>query len=182
MTVESTTRPAPPEEIRAVPGGHPGRWVAAAIIAVLALMFVHMLITNPVFQWGFMFDNMFRPPVIRGVRTTLIMTVLAMLIGVLLGIVVAVMRLSPNPVVSGAAWAYVCFFRAIPRLVLLFFCASLGALYATYAIGFPFDHQLMSLLGINGNLRFLSLDGNQIFAGFTAGLLGLVLSEGAYMA
>src|SRR3954447_14368148 len=182
MATESTTRPAPPEQIRAVPVRHPGRWVAAAVIAVLALMFPHMLITNPVFQRGFMFDNMFRPPVIRGVRTTLIMTVLAMVCGVLLGIVVAVMRLSPNPVVSGAAWAYVWFFRAIPRLVLLFFCANLGALYGTYDLGIPFDHQLMSLLGLSGDLRFLGLNGNQIFQGFFAGLLGLALSEGAYMA
>jgi polar amino acid transport system permease protein len=129
-----------------------------------------------------MVDNMFSPPVLRGARTTLVMTVLAMVLGVLLGVVLAVMRLSPNPVVSGAAWVYVWFFRAIPRIVLLFFMANLGALYATYDLGFPFDRQLMDLLGFSGDLRFLGLNGNQIFAGFTAGLLGLALSEGAYMA
>jgi polar amino acid transport system permease protein len=182
MASDTTTRPAPPEEIQAVPVRHPGRWIAAAVIALLIAMFVHMLVTNPVFQWRFMFDNMFSPPVIRGARTTLIMTVLAMLLGILLGIIVAIMRLSPNPVVSGAAWAYVWFFRAIPRIVLLFFCANLGALYGTYSLGFPFDQQLMHLLGLSGDLRFLGLDGNQIFSGFTAGLLGLLLSEAAYMA
>jgi len=182
MASDTTTRPAPPEQIQAVPVRHPGRWIAAAVIALLIAMFVHMLLTNPVFQWGFMFDNMFSPPVLRGARTTLIMTVLAMLLGILLGIVVAIMRLSPNPVVSGASWAYVWFFRAIPRIVLLFFCANLGALYGTYNIGIPFDHQLMSLLGLSGDLRFLGLDGNQIFTGFFAGLLGLTLSEAAYMA
>jgi polar amino acid transport system permease protein len=145
-------------------------------------MFVHMLVTNPVFQWRFMWQNMFTTPVLLGARTTLIMTVLAMVIGVLLGIVLAVMRLSPNPIVSGAAWAYVWFFRAIPRIVLLFFVANLGALYATYSVGVPFDRQLMDLFGFDGDLRFLGLSGNQIFAGFTAGLIGLVLSEGAYMA
>src|SRR3954463_3025158 len=181
MTAETSTRPASPERIRAVPVRHPGRWVATAVIGVLVAMFIHMLLTNPVFQWEFMFDNMFTPAVLRGARTTLIMTVLAMVLGVLLGIVVAVMRLSPNPVLAGAAWAYVWFFRAIPRIVLLFFCANLGALYATYDLGIPFDQQLMNLFGFSGDLRFLSLNGNQIFAGFTAGLLGLVLSEGAYM-
>jgi polar amino acid transport system permease protein len=129
-----------------------------------------------------MFDNMFTPAVLRGARTTLIMTVLAMVAGVLLGIIVAVMRLSPNPVLAGTAWAFVWFFRAIPRIVLLFFCANLGALYATYDLGIPFDSQLMDLFGFSGDLRFLGLDGNQIFAGFTAGLLGLALSEAAYMA
>jgi polar amino acid transport system permease protein len=182
MAADVSSPPASPEQIRAVPVRHPGRWIAAAVIAVLVAMFVHMLVTNPVFQWGFMVENMFAPPVLRGARTTLLMTVLAMALGVLLGIVVAVMRLSPNPVVSGAAWTYVWFFRAIPRIVLLFFCANLGALYATYELGFPFDRQLMDLLGFSADLRFLSLNGNQIFAGFTAGLLGLVLSEAAYMA
>jgi polar amino acid transport system permease protein len=182
VTAETSTRPASPERIRAVPVRHPGRWVATAVISVLVAMFVHMLITNPVFQWGFMFDNMFTPAVLRGARTTLVMTVLAMVIGVLLGIIVAVMRLSPNPVLSGTAWAFVWFFRAIPRIVLLFFCANLGALYGTYDLGIPFDRQLMDLFGFSGDLRFLGLNGNQIFAGFTAGLLGLALSEGAYMA
>ncbi len=174
--------PAPPEQIRAVPVRHPGRWIATAVIAVLAAMFVNMLVTNPVFQWEFMLDNMFSDPVLRGARTTLIMTVLAMAIGILLGIVLAIMRLSGNPVVSGAAWVYIWFFRAIPRIVLLFFSASLGALYSTYELGFPFDQQLMDLFGFQGDWRFLSLDGNDIFRGFVAGLLGLALSEGAYAA
>jgi len=182
MATDTTTRPAPPEQIRAVPVRHPGRWIGTAIIAVLVAMFVHMLVTNPKFEWRFMLDNMFSPPVLRGAQTTLVMTVLAMIIGVLLGIVLAVMRLSPNPILSGAAWVYVWFFRAIPRYVLLFFFANLGALYGTYSLGVPFDHQIMSLLGLHGDLRFLGLNGNQIFGGFTAGLLGLALSEAAYMA
>jgi len=182
MTAQTSTRSTPPEQIRAVPVRHPGRWIAAAVIAVLVAMFVSMLVTNPVFEWHFMVDNMFTPPVLRGVRTTLIMTVLAMAIGVLIGILLAILRLSPNPILSGAAWVYVWFFRAIPRYVLLFFVGSLGALYATYTIGFPFGGQLMHALGLHGDLRILGLDGNQIFRGFTAGLIGLALSEGAYMA
>ncbi len=181
-TVERSTAAPRPQPIEAVPVRHPGRWVAAAVIALLAAMLVHMLVTNPIFSWRFMVDNMFAPPVLRGAQTTLLMTVLAMLLGVALGIVIAVMRLSPNPMLSGAAWTFVWFFRAIPRIVLLFFCANLGALYATYALGFPFDQQLLHLFGVSGDLRFAGLNGNQIFAGFTAGLIGLVLSEAAYMA
>jgi polar amino acid transport system permease protein len=165
-----------------VPVRHPGRWIAAAVIAVLVAMFVHMLVTNPVFQWHFMVENMFTPPVLRGARTTLIMTVLAMAIGVLIGIVLAILRLSPNPILSGVAWVYIWFFRAIPRYVLLFFVGSLGALYQTYTLGFPFGGQLMHALGLHGDLHFFGLNGNTIFAGFTAGLIGLALSEGAYMA
>jgi polar amino acid transport system permease protein len=181
-STSTSSRPAPPEHIRAVPVRHPGRWIATAVIAVLLAMFVHMLVTNSQFQWRFMVQNMFTSPVLRGVETTLLMTVLAMVIGVLLGIGFAVMRLSPNPVLSGTAWLYIWFFRAIPRYVLLFFVANLGALYATYTVGFPFGGQLMHALGLSGDLHVLGLNGNQIFRGFTAGLIGLALSEGAYMA
>ena len=86
MPDDTSTTPAPPEPIRAVPVRHPGRWIATAVIAVLAAMFVHMLVTNPVFRWDFMVDNMFSEPVLRGARTTLVMTVLAMVIGIVLGI------------------------------------------------------------------------------------------------
>src|SRR5690349_440686 len=97
------------EPIKAIPVRHPGRWVAIAVIAVLAAMFLHLLLTNKAFNWPFMFENMFKPPVIRGLWGTVLITVLAMIIGVLLGIVVAVARLSANPVLRGASWAYTWF-------------------------------------------------------------------------
>jgi polar amino acid transport system permease protein len=152
------------------------------VLAVVAAMFVHMLVTNDAFQWRFMVDNMFRPPVIEGVRTSLVMTVLSMIIGVTLGIVIAMMRLSPNPILSGAAWLYTWFFRAVPRIVLLILFGNLGILYASYGFGLPFDRQLGDLVGIDLNARLFSLDARTILTGFMAGLLGLALSEAAYMA
>jgi len=116
------------------------------------------------------------------VRTTLIVTVLAMIIGVALGVVIAMMRLSPNPILSGAAWLYTWFFRAVPRIVLLILFGNLGILYASYGFGLPFDHQLGDLFGIDLNARLFSLDARTILTGFMAGLLGLALSEAAYMA
>jgi polar amino acid transport system permease protein len=180
MTETKTAERAQPEAITAVPVRHPGRWVAIVVLAIVAAMFVHMLVTNEAFQWRFMLDNMFRPPVIEGVRTTLIVTVLAMIIGVALGIVIAMMRLSPNPILSGAAWLYTWFFRAVPRIVLLILFGNLGILYASYGFGLPFDHQLGDLFGIDLNARLFSLDARTILTGFMAGLLGLALSEAAY--
>lgn len=125
---------------------------------------------------------MFRTPIIEGVRTTLIMTVLAMVIGVLIGTLVAVMRLSPNPILAGAAWFYTWFFRAVPRYVLLVLCGNLGILYARFEFGIPFDRQLGNLFGFDLDGRFFGFSANEWLAGFTAGLIGLALSEGAYMA
>jgi polar amino acid transport system permease protein len=182
---ETETRTAervPPEAIKAVPVRHPGRWVAMVVIAILVAMFVHMLATNDAFQWRFMFDNMFRPPVIEGVRTALVVTVLAMVIGVALGVVIAVMRLSPNPVLSIAAWLYTWFFRAVPRVVLLVLFGNLGILYSSYGFGLPFDRQIGGLFGVDLDGRLFSLDARTVVTGFMAGLLGLALSEAAYMA
>jgi polar amino acid transport system permease protein len=152
------------------------------VIAILVAMFIHMLVTNDAFQWGFMFDNMFRPPVIEGVRTALVVTILAMIIGVVLGAVIAVMRLSPNPVLSSAAWVYTWFFRAVPRVVLLVLFGNLGILYGRYELGVPFDRQFAHLSGIDLHARFFGLDARTVVTGFMAGLLGLALSEAAYMA
>ena len=51
MTTTTEARPAVSDDrpglIDATPVRHPGRWVAIAVIAVLALMFLHMLIYQP---------------------------------------------------------------------------------------------------------------------------------------
>jgi polar amino acid transport system permease protein len=157
--------------------------VASALVALVLAMFVNMLVTNPAFQWQFMFENMFTPPVLAGVRTSLLLTVLSMVIGVSLGIVLAVMRLSPSPVIAGAAWAYTWFFRAVPRIVLAILFGNLGILYAQFTVGVPFDRQLLDLLGFHdANATIFGVSARTIGAGFVAGLLALALSEAAYMA
>ena len=113
-----------------MPVRHPGRWVVIAIILVLVAMFVHLLLTNPAFNWSFVFEAMVQSPVLRGlVAGTLLGTAGSMVIGVTLGILMAVMRLSSNPVLSGVAWLFTWFFRAIPRLVLLTIMGALGVLF-----------------------------------------------------
>ena len=171
-----------PEPIRAVPVRHPGRWVAIAVIAVLSAMFVHMVVTNDRFQWSFMFHNMFRGPILRGVETTLLLTVLSMVIGVALGVVLGVMRLSDNPILRSSAWVYTWFFRAVPRYVLLTVFGNLGYFYPRLRLGLPFSDQIGSLLNIDVHGTIWSVNGNNFFAGFRAALLGLALSEAAYMA
>ena len=174
-----------PGRIHAVPVRHPGRWVAIAIILVLAAMFVSMMLTNPAFDWSFIFQAMQQRPVLRGFYIgTLLVTVLAMIVGIVGGVILAVMRLSPNPVLSGVAWLFTWFFRSVPRYVLLTIMGALGILFQKggLSLGVPFDWKIMELLGLNGNLRFLTLDANELFAGLFGAVLGLGLSEAAYMA
>ncbi len=158
-----------PKAIRAVPVRHPGRWVAAGAIAVLAILAIHAVVTNPRFNWSEQAKYAFDSSVTAGVRTTLMLTLFSMLIGVVLGIILAVMRLSSNPLVSGAAWLYIWTFRGTPVLVQLLVWASLGALFPTLGIGIPFGHV------------FFSARTFDLIPGLAAALLGLGLNEAAYM-
>ncbi|SIO88194.1 amino acid ABC transporter permease [Nocardiopsis sp. JB363] len=176
----TSDRPADP--IAAVPVRYPERWVAAGVVLVLAAMFVNMLITNPAFNWPFMFEHMFSDPVVNGVWVTLSATVLSMIIGIVLGVILAVMRLSGNPVLVSVAWLYTWFFRGVPRLVLAVLFGNIAILYATIQIGLPFDNYWMPMLGLEGDARFFEIDVRTLLSGYMAGLLALALSEGAYMA
>jgi polar amino acid transport system permease protein len=158
-----------PENIRAVPVRHPGRWVAIAVLAVLAAMLVHMLFTNPNLEWHSVRKYLFNHIILRGVWMTIKLTVLSMAIGILLGIVAAVMRLSENPIVRGAAWLYVWFFRGTPLLVQILFWFAISDLFKTLAFGVPFGPHFAN----QKTVTLISL--------FLSALLALSLNEGAYM-
>jgi polar amino acid transport system permease protein len=159
-----------PEPIQAVPVRHPGRWAAVVVLAVLAAMFVHTVLTNDRFRWDVVGRYLFASPVLNGLRNTLILTVLAMVIGIVGGIALAVMRLSPNPVLSSVAAGYIWLFRGTPQIAQLLFWNFLAALYPRLSLGVPFGPE------------FVSFDTNQLINQFTACLLGLGLNEAAYMA
>jgi polar amino acid transport system permease protein len=176
-----------PGIIDAVPVRHPWRYVAIAVLVVLSLMFLHMVIFNPAFNWPFVFEAMNQSIVIEGfIKGTLLVTVLAMLFGVILGVILAVMRLSTNPILRGVSWLYTWFFRAIPRLVLLTIMGVLGVLFPLssggLSFGVPFDWKFIEWLGLSGDWRFYSVDANRLFAGFVGAVIGLAASEAAYMA
>lgn len=173
-----------PGRIDAAPVRHPLRWVAVAVIALLVAMFVNMVLTNEAFNWPFVWEAMQQSPVLEGLwKGTVLVTALAMVVGISGGVILAVMRLSPNPVLSSVAWVFTWFFRSVPRLVLLTTMGALGILFQQgLSFGFPFGQQLMGLLGIDANLTFLTLDANEVFAGIAGGVIGLGLSEAAYMA
>ncbi|HEY0871008.1 MAG TPA: amino acid ABC transporter permease [Acidothermaceae bacterium] len=169
MTSDSDTAAGRPDTIRAVPVRHPGRWVAIAVIAVLAAMLIHMLLTNPNLEWSAIRKYLFSQIILRGVWMTIKLTVLSMAIGIVLGIVAAVMRLSANPVVRSAAWLYVWFFRGTPLLVQILFWFSISSLFKSLAFGIPFGP------------HFAGENTNHLISLFSSALLALSLNEGAYM-
>lgn len=156
------TTPAP---IQAKPLRHPGRWVLAAIVLGLSAWFVIGALTNEAYGWATYRAYLFDTRIATAALHTLALTVLAMLIGVALGATLAVMRMSPNPVLRGVAWVYLWIFRGTPVYVQLVFWGLLGSLYQSISVGFA-EVELEPLLK----------------NAFLLAVLGLGLNEAAYMA
>jgi len=168
---EGLARARRPDEIKAVPVRHPGRWVAGALILLFAASLIHSVATNKQLEWHVVGHFLFDHRILSGVLVTLELTGSAMAMGVILGVLLAVMRLSPNPLVSGASWLYIWFFRATPVLVQLLFWFSIAAIYPSISLGIPF-------VGV----EFVHGSANTVITTYVAALLGLGLNEGAYMA
>jgi polar amino acid transport system permease protein len=163
--------PERPEDIKAVPVRHPGRWIVAAIVLVIAASIIRAVIIDQGFEWHLVGHYLFDPRILRGAWTTIYLTFLSMVIGIALGVIAAVMRLSPNPIVSGASWLYIWFFRGTPLLVQVLFWYNIASLFKVISLGVPF-----------GGPALIHESANSLITPFVAALLALGLNEGAYMA
>lgn len=166
---ESVAVSATSESLRVIPLRRPGRWAAMLVILALLAMLTNSLVTNERFEWNVVGEYFFSDRVLRGLVLTLELTIIAMAIGTALGIVLAIMRLSPNPVIVSVSSCYIWFFRGTPLLVQLIFWFNLAALYPRLGFGIPFGPQ------------FITVDANAFITPFLAAVLALGLNQGAYM-
>ncbi|MBB5960283.1 polar amino acid transport system permease protein [Saccharothrix tamanrassetensis] len=141
-----------------VPLRRPGRWVSASLVLLALLVVLWSVVTNPQFQWGVVVRYFTTEAVLRGLGLTLWLTALTVVLGFAIGGVLAVMRLSGNPVLVGVSWGYVWLFRSVPLLVQLLFWFNIGALYPVLSGATP------------------------VIGPVTAVIIGLVLHEAAYAA
>ena len=161
----------PPTALKIRRRPRPWNWLAGGLAIVLAVLLVAALVVNPNFEWGVVAGNLFSPQILAGLGRTLQLTVLAMLLGVVLGTLLAVMRGADNLAVSGVASLYVWFFRGTPLLVQLIFWYNLSSLYPTLSFGIP---------GTAWQVGGLAT--NSVISPYTAALLGLGLNQAAYTA
>ncbi|MFB9629626.1 amino acid ABC transporter permease [Nonomuraea helvata] len=169
-TARQTAPPAAQERIQAVPLRHPGRWVGAAVLGFLAIFLLQGWVANPRMQWEVVGEYLFSPAVLSGLGTTLLLTLLAMVVGIAGGAVLAVLRMSPNPLLSALSAFYIWIFRGTPLLVQLLFWYFLSAVVPKIGLGVPWGP------------TFFEFDTNQIITQLAAAVLGLGLHEAAYMA
>jgi polar amino acid transport system permease protein len=171
---EQSVRPAAPDgpaAIQAVPVRHYGRLVGATIVLLLFFWIGSTAAGSENITWGTVTDFLFDGRILDGLRNTLIISVSAQLMGIILGVLFAVMRLSDNWVLSGVSWFYIWLFRGTPVLVQLLVWYNIGLVFSTVTIAIPFV-----------DVTLYSQPINEFMTPFMAALLGLGLNEGAYMA
>jgi polar amino acid transport system permease protein len=166
MTVDASSPPA----IDAVPLRHPWRWVAAIVIVLMVVLFLYGAATNDAYGWSTYRKYLFDQRISAGAWSTIQLTVLSMLLAVVLGVILAVMRLSPNPVFRSVSWVYLWIFRGTPVYVQLVFWGLFPTLYKNIQLGIPFGPSFFHL-----NVQNLSIS-------FILAFIGLGLNEAAYLA
>jgi len=144
--------------------------VAAVVIVTLLGLFLYGVATNAAYRWSVFFEYLFNQRILMGVSNTLQLTVYSMVLAIVLGVILAVMRLSPNPVFRSVSWAYLWIFRGTPIYVQLTFWGLIPTIYKNIQLGVPFGPSLFHL-----DLQALSIP-------FLLATLGLALNEAAYMA
>jgi len=165
------TAHATPEAIQAIRLRHPWRVTFAVIIVALLVLFLYDAAFNrPVYKWDIVGQYLFDTRILQGAGYTLQLTIYSMALAVVLGIGLAIMRLSPNPVLRSVSWAYLWFFRGTPVYVQLVFWGFLPTIYKSVTLGIPFTDAMVTW------------ETKDLLPYFALAIFGLALNEAAYLA
>ncbi|MCC6270990.1 MAG: amino acid ABC transporter permease [Microbacteriaceae bacterium] len=158
------------DPIRAIRLGHPWRITIAVILVIMLAIFIIDASQREAYRWDTFGKYIFDKRISEAAVFTLLLTVYSMAIAIVLGIVLAVMRLSDNPVVNGIAWLYLWVFRGTPVYVQLVFWGLIATIYKSIDIGIPFTEP------------WLTFETKDIIDVFWLAVIGLALNEAAYFA
>ncbi|MER7572527.1 amino acid ABC transporter permease [Streptomyces sp. NPDC126514] len=170
LALPPSKAPGTSDDPRIVPRRRLGRLLTAAAALLVLAMVVNSVVRNPAFQWDVVARYFATAAVLDGLLLTLWLTGVVMVLGFALGIPLAVLRLTDNPVLRTLSRGYVWIFRSTPLLVQLLFWFNIGALYPTLGLGIPFGPQFVSV-------QTVDLLGPTLTA-----VIGLTLHEAAYAA
>lgn len=158
------------EDYRVIGRPRPLMWLSTIVVLVLVFFAIRSIITNPRFEWHVVAEYFFSTSVLQGLWRTIELTLYSMVAGIVLGLIIALMRISRNTVLSSVASVYVWFFRGTPLLVQLILLYNISALYPTITLKIPFGPELFS-----GSV-------NDLITPYMVALAALALNEAAYMA
>ena len=162
--------PARAAAIKAIRLRHPVRMVFATLLVLCFVVFILDAAARPAFDWPVVGKYLFDQRISLAAFVTLQLTVYSMIIAIVLGVILAVMRLSPNPVVKSVAWFYLWVFRGTPVYVQLVFWGLISIIYQDISVGIPFTEP------------WLVFETDAILSTFALAVIGLALNEAAYLA
>ena len=149
---------------------HPWRVVVGILLALVTVQIAVFLVTNERFDWPVVAEYLFNPSVLMGLGMSIMLTIVAMVLGSLLGTALAAGQLTEFAPLRWACIVFVGVFRGVPPLVQLIFWYNLAYLVPRLAVGVPFGPDLFSW------------PTNDLITPLTAAIIGLSLHEAAYMA
>jgi polar amino acid transport system permease protein len=147
-----------------------GRWLLWGIVLVVAADFAWIVANNKNFGWPVVAKWLTAESILKGLSVTLGLTVVAMALGIAIGLVLAIMRMSQDLLFRSLSALFIWFFRGTPLLVQLIFWYNLSTLFPEISITVPFGPTLASW------------NTNDLITPMTAAIAGLSLNEAAYMA
>lgn len=166
-------RPPSSKEVRSNNGrriaGRIGGWVVRILVILIVLEVASKFLTAEAMRWDVVGEYLFNPKVLNGVLLTLFLTAVAMILGCIIGLILALMKISHSLLLNVAADGYIWLFRGTPLLVQLLFWYNLASFLPQLSLGIPFGPQ------------FFEVDTNTVITSVVAAMLGLGLNEGAYM-
>jgi polar amino acid transport system permease protein len=148
--------------LRHVRPRHYGRISAVVLILIAGILLIKAFAEGRI-DWHTTGQYLIWPSILWGLVNTIWMAVAAMVVGIVIGVLVAIARSSPNPVLRAGAFFYAWFFRGTPVIL---------QLLVWFNLGLVFSH-----LGIPGLFEARTVD---VISPVVATLLGLGLNEGAY--
>jgi polar amino acid transport system permease protein len=169
-TVASVPDSAMSIDLPVIPRRRYGLWIGTILSVILAVVVVRAVASNPAFGWDIAFGYLFHPSIMRGLGTTILLTVVIMFWAIVVGTVIAIMRVSPSLILQAFASAYVWFFRGVPALIQLIFWYNLALVVREFSLTLPWFGTIFSIRT------------NDLMSPFVAAVVALSLCEAGYMA
>ena len=161
----------PAQPLEAVPLRHPLRWLFAAVLLAVVVLVALSVFANQNIDHKTIEDYFLSEAILAGLVTTVVLAVISQAIGIGIGVVLAVMRLSGSRILETVAVVYIWVLRGTPLLVQILIWGNLGILFSTIGLGVPFT-----------SLTLFSVPTASVITVFVASIIALSTSEGAYMA
>ena len=168
--MSATDGVVPVEKLVVVPQRHYALWIGTGVVLLILYVVIKAVATNPAFGWPIAGGYLFHPSIMRGLGQTLVLTVTIMALSIVIGTLVAIMRLSPSRILNAFASAYIWFFRGAPALIQLIFWFNLSLLVREFSLTLPFVGTIFSVKT------------NDVMTPFVSAVIALSLHEAGYMA